>query len=1647
MEFAGFTPKQKYALLKGMDYTGSAQSDEMDAFLASSPSAASMMGEYSKIAQQRVEGRPLSGIGMAEGGFYETPQPIVGGDNPDLLLPPDTVIDDPEQIEAADITGGYDPDAVPANDTFIEGEGTTADAETGMVGLNTSTNVSSGTTTTEVPATIDPTDNTDNLNDTGASETMVEQTTNGYTGVDDFTTESGGTALNTLQSQLAEARQKLAALTTEELEGETGQALLKTITDRENKITIAQQNIGDSAPSGAELVATGMNKPSALVTKPEVTKITENANQLIGVGTGKVTDAAAAGTTTVSNVSQAGAVTTPGASTYTADKSSDDVTAETSKLSAAQLDGLTKSISAQSYTVDQLNFLGFNAAQIAQYQKVGTVTDIPELTDEQKIKAAVLADIEIPEAVAQTLTFDPVAFKADAAKFVGDTPEATAAKDYNLGLLSGAKSTVDVATEIISGAGGDLEAAQAKAKESLRLIQVGYADGTVSLEQLAKAQNKYGEVITSIASGSVTDEMKVDFAGGDLEAAQAKAKETLKLIEVGYAEGTVTQDQLAKAQTEYKEVIASIASGSVTAEMLVNFAGGLLSPEQAADIASKYESGLEAAKGKVSLGETIGPQDTYNLDPAAIAEIAKTAIIDPATNTDFPEGTAATTEYESIIEGASGEIGADELINADNIGINKELVAQSVFAVAKTMEQVNDSAKMKAATATFSQSALAEAAAGVPQAMSTVKGQLSTLMNEFKDGTPAWAAGAVRAANALMASRGLGGSSMAGAAIIQAALESALPIAEQDARFYQEMNMTNLSNKQAVSLANAAAVQGIELRNLDNEQATALKNSTQAFELQSMNLSNLQGTVLANLNVKASIQNKSLDINTQSAVSNAARYAELNNINLSNEQQSLLQESSENLQLELSELSNSQQMSLSMLQTKAALMGQNLSNEQQTAMLESTQLFEAANFNASAQQQAFMQDAQAQAALEGRALDTRQQTALFNAARIATVNDVNLTNEQQVLLAKSTENLQVEVQNLSNRQQTELANTQLRAALQGKVLDNEQQAAVLDAAQYAETNNINLSHEQQAFVQDAVSKAAMEGKVLDNRQQAMLFNVARAAEVADISLNNEQQSLILESNQAFNQDITNLSNRQQTELANTQLRAALQGKVLDNEQQAAILNAAQYAETQNINLSHEQQAFVQDAVSKAAMEGKVLDNSQQAMLFNAARAAQVADINLTNEQQSLILETNQAFDQDMTNLSNRQQTELGNAQLRAALQGKVLDNNQQAAILNSTRYAEANNITVTNKQQALIQDYASRTVMEGKVLDNKQQAAIFNISNEVQERGLELTNQQQVNLFNTANNLEVEVGNLSNKQQTELANAQIEASLRGQELSNKQQAKVLNASRISEIANINFNAEQQREIENARLSSTVDLANLDSKSAKMLSEMASLAAMDTSAMNNRQQAEVQNAQNFLQMDLSNLNNEQQTSVFKSQQNIAALFNDQAAENAKLQFNAASENQVNQFFADLQVNVGKFNVDQANAIKQFNAGETNAVDKFNAQLKSVRNQFNSSNALLIEQANTKWKQDIATMDTAAQNEANHVAAKMAAEITSSVMDQVWQRERDLMSFAFTATEGLADRALEILMGDKIAAIESLKLDSADENARDYMITKMLLGDWT
>ena len=277
-----------------------------------------------------------------------------------------------------------------------------------------------------------------------------------------------------------------------------------------------------------------------------------------------------------------------------------------------------------------------------------------------------------------------------------------------------------------------------------------------------------------------------------------------------------------------------------------------------------------------------------------------------------------------------------------------------------------------------------------------------------------------------------------------------------------------------------------------------------------------------------------------------------------------------------------------------------------------------------------------------------------------------------------------------------------------------------------------------------------------------------------------------------------------------------------------------------------------------------------------------------------------------------------------------------------------------------------------------------------------------------------EAQNLSNRQARAMLAAQQRATFLGMEFDQTFQARVQNASKISDIANLNFSAEQQIALENAQLAQTVDLANLSNRQAVVMTQAATIAQADLANLNNRQQAAVQNAQNFLQMDFRNLDIKQQSDMFKNQSVVQSLFTDAAAQNASSQFNATSQNQTNQFFANLKTQVGQFNASQTNAMTQYNVGQTNALEQFKQQVKNQREQFNAQNALVIAQANAQWRQQLSTINNAALNDANRQNALQANGLTQKGLDEIWQKERDLMAYAFATAESAAERRNALLL---------------------------------
>ena len=309
-----------------------------------------------------------------------------------------------------------------------------------------------------------------------------------------------------------------------------------------------------------------------------------------------------------------------------------------------------------------------------------------------------------------------------------------------------------------------------------------------------------------------------------------------------------------------------------------------------------------------------------------------------------------------------------------------------------------------------------------------------------------------------------------------------------------------------------------------------------------------------------------------------------------------------------------------------------------------------------------------------------------------------------------------------------------------------------------------------------------------------------------------------------------------------------------------------------------------------------------------------------------------------------------------------------------------------------------------------------------------------------------EAQNLSNRQQRAMLAAQQRATFLGMEFDQAFQSRVQNSARIGDIANMNFTAEQNIALENSRAANTMNLSNLNNRQAMVMAEAAALSQLDTQNLNNRQQTAVQNAQNFMQMDMTNVSNEQQTAMFKAQQNIQALFTDQAAENAAQQFNASSENQTNQFFSNLSNQTSQFNAAQRNAMDQFNVNSVNALREFNSEIQQQRDLFNAQNGLVVAQANAQWRQNIATVNTAAQNESNAEFARTMNGLTERNMDAIWQQQRDIMSYTFQQDNNNADRAtsiaLQTMKNEASATTDAASKSAAFSSAAGAVISAII-----
>src|SRR6056300_1188973 len=201
-----------------------------------------------------------------------------------------------------------------------------------------------------------------------------------------------------------------------------------------------------------------------------------------------------------------------------------------------------------------------------------------------------------------------------------------------------------------------------------------------------------------------------------------------------------------------------------------------------------------------------------------------------------------------------------------------------------------------------------QAAQATPTQQATVQGQLEGLMQQFEGGqTPAWAAGAMRNAQGILAKRGLGASSIAGQAVVQAAMESALPIAQADAATVAQFESQNLSNRQQRAMLAAEQRAQFMGQEFDQQFQARVQNAAKISDIANINFSAQQQIALENARLTQTANLANLNNRQALVMAEAAQIANLESANLNNRQQAAVQNAQAFLQVDMANLSNAQQ--------------------------------------------------------------------------------------------------------------------------------------------------------------------------------------------------------------------------------------------------------------------------------------------------------------------------------------------------------------------------------------------------------------------------------------------------------------------------------------------------------------------------------------------------------------------------------------------------------------------------------------------------------------------------------------------------------------------------------------------------------------------
>jgi len=517
-------------------------------------------------------------------------------------------------------------------------------------------------------------------------------------------------------------------------------------------------------------------------------------------------------------------------------------------------------------------------------------------------------------------------------------------------------------------------------------------------------------------------------------------------------------------------------------------AGPAFTEEMEVTTAERIAEDEEEAKApKVDFDEDLRSQinpQTGVKEQVATTPDAERRFRDLITGEPAPDGTEAVIAnaagYEAAlrreVKGEAATRAAGDML-AEIGDLPPDITAAVVEDPASVTAQIdNEPVEVQAAVAALPTEAL----------MSVQIEGLLAGMDEGK--TPAWAKPAVAQVQQMMAQRGLSVSSVARDSLFNAIIQSAMPIAQNNAQALQQRAAQNLSNEQQANLAQASQDMQRRMANLANRQTSASQSAQMSQQMKVMQSQFRQDTTMLTAQQQQQTRTQNLQNRQQAAVLEYQTKEALNAQNLGNEQQMEMA----NLQIEAERAGADQaavnQERLAEFQVAADFMAKNsgfkqqmelanLTNDQQMRLANLSALNQAASEQLTADQQTELSNlnktletnklqSQIASQMNLAQLNVDQERAVKNAATVANIDLTKFNAAQQTELANSKFMQSMTMTDFNARQQSAMQNATAMVTMDMAAADQRTKLAITNAQNFLQMDMANLNNEQQSLVLD-----------------------------------------------------------------------------------------------------------------------------------------------------------------------------------------------------------------------------------------------------------------------------------------------------------------------------------------------------------------------------------------------------------------------------------------------------------------------------------------------------------------------------------------------------------------------------------------------------